>query len=319
MRLQLIRKEDHHKKIQAITSQQMVSLKKEIAELVSQKAIVERENELMHTKCKDLTTLLETSYDQHEEDQVKMAKLTENLKRLKKKHDDSVEMVKKEAALRVMNTQEERKSLKAHVERLRCALNSERKEWLDSKQAFSERSVEYKNKMECLDRELREARAREKRHRMLQEQLTTKLQSIQTEVEGYRRELKVAQVMIESYKTEICRVVEETMWKREVDGTLSERMRMAEEDNRNLLQSRSLLVSESSLLKNEILHLKQHFEAYAAHHYLPRIPFLLLRCTYYIYTHANMTNIGTSKKRIKRKRMHRKWQKSAGQWSETNY
>ncbi|KAF0746449.1 hypothetical protein AaE_008123, partial [Aphanomyces astaci] len=157
MRLQLLRKDDQCKKSAAVASSQLIALKKELGELHSQRVLVEKESDLYQQKCKDLTTLLETSYDQHEEDQTKIVKLSENLKRLKKKYDDGLNMARKEATISVMNTHEERKSLKVNAERLRCKLNTERKEWMDTKQSLLETVEEHRSRTDCLERELREA------------------------------------------------------------------------------------------------------------------------------------------------------------------
>ncbi|OQR81963.1 hypothetical protein THRCLA_11259 [Thraustotheca clavata] len=255
MRMQLVRKEEQHKKASAISSQQMVALKKELAEMTSQRSLIEKESELYQQKCNDLTTLLETSYDQHEEDQLKIVKLTENMKRLKKKFDDGVEMVKKEANVSVMNSHEERKSLKANTERLRCKLNTERKEWLDTKQHLLDKCEEFKTHVECLERELREARLREKSQKMHTEQLQAEIRHLKHDVMSYQQEIQIQKLSIDKYKAEICRVVEDTRIKVERDTSITERLFMAQEDSFMALRSKSQFLSENIGLKQQIFEL----------------------------------------------------------------
>jgi len=80
--MQLIRKDEQHKKSMTIASSQMVALKKEIVEIQSKLSINEKETSLYKQKCIDISALLETSYDQHEEDQAKILKLSENVRDL---------------------------------------------------------------------------------------------------------------------------------------------------------------------------------------------------------------------------------------------
>ncbi|EQC33712.1 hypothetical protein SDRG_08815 [Saprolegnia diclina VS20] len=260
MRMQLVRKDEQHKKTSAITSQQTVALKKEVAELLSQKSLVEKESELYQQKCKDLTTLLETSYDQHEEDQLKIVKLTETMKRLKKKFDDGVDMAKKEANVSVMNSHEERKSLKANAERLRCKLNAERKEWLDAKQALGDQCAELKTHVECLERELREARVREKSHRLHTEQMQAELRHMKHDAASAAQELQIQKLAIDKYKAEICRVVEDTRIKVECDSSIGERLLMAQEDSVLYLRSRSSTLGENRRLQQQLFTLHQKYE-----------------------------------------------------------
>ncbi|OQR85212.1 hypothetical protein ACHHYP_12091 [Achlya hypogyna] len=266
MRLQLVRKDEAHKRAAAIASQQAVALKKELAELASQRSLLEKEAELYQNKCKDLTTLLETSYDQHEEDQLKIAKLTETMKRLKKKFDDGVDMAKKEANVSVMNSHEERKSLKANAERLRCKLNSERKEWLDSKQQLSDQVAEYKTHIECLERELREARVRDKAHRLHAEQLQAECRSYKHDAATATNEIQHHKVAIDKYKAEICRVVEETRICIERDSSVGERLIMAQEDSVLCLRSRSALMAANQALQRDLNTLHQKLERQQAKH-----------------------------------------------------
>ncbi|CAK4083828.1 unnamed protein product [Aphanomyces euteiches] len=264
MRQQLIRKDEQSKKQAAVASSQLIALKKEVADLQSQRALVDKESEMYAQKCKDLTTLLETSYDQHEEDQTKIVKLSENLKRLKKKYDDGLELAKREATISIMNTHEERKSLKANAERLRCKLNAERKEWLDAKQALVEQMEECRAKAETLERELKEARLNDRSHRMSHDQLTAEIRSLKHDLSSARQDHAVAKVAIEKYKSEICRVVEETRVQRDSDQTLVERLQMSQEDATMNWRRRATLFHENCSLKQDLYAAQQKYDALVA-------------------------------------------------------
>ncbi|ETW06438.1 hypothetical protein H310_02694 [Aphanomyces invadans] len=264
MRLQLVRKDDQSKKNAATASAQMIALKKELSDMQSQRVLVEKECDLYQQKCKDLTTLLETSYDQHEEDQTKIVKLTENLKRLKKKYDDGLDMARKEATISVMNTHEERKSLKVNAERLRCKLNSERKEWMDTKQSLLESVDEHRARTECLERELREAKLSEKSYRLGQEQLHAEIRSLKHDLAAAATDCSLAKIAIEKYKSEICRVVEETRAQRDSDQMLLERLHMAQEDAVMGWRSRTALYHENCTLKQNLYAAQQKYEALVA-------------------------------------------------------
>ncbi|ETV75427.1 hypothetical protein H257_10269 [Aphanomyces astaci] len=260
MRLQLLRKDDQCKKSAAVASSQLIALKKELGELHSQRVLVEKESDLYQQKCKDLTTLLETSYDQHEEDQTKIVKLSENLKRLKKKYDDGLNMARKEATISVMNTHEERKSLKVNAERLRCKLNTERKEWMDTKQSLLETVEEHRSRTDCLERELREAKLSEKSYRMCQDQLQAEIRSLKHDLSVAVTDHSVAKLAIEKYKNEICRVVEETRMQRDSDQTLLERLHMAQEDATMSWRSRTALFHENCTLKQNLYAAQQKYD-----------------------------------------------------------
>ncbi|KAF0719934.1 Aste57867_690 [Aphanomyces stellatus] len=264
MRLQLVRKEEQHKRSNAISSSQLIGLKKEIADLVSQRALVEKESDLYQQKCKDLTTLLEASYDQHEEDQTKLLKLTENLKRVKKKYDDGLDLAKKEATISIMNTHEERKSLKANAERLRCKLNAERKEWIDTKQVLTEQMEDLMARNACLERELKEAKHSDKSHRLCQDQMLAELRSVKHDLVAATHDHALAKVAIDKYKGEICRVVEETRLQRDSDMTLVERLHMAQEDAVMGWRSRTTLFHENCTLKQHLFAAQQKYDALVA-------------------------------------------------------
>ncbi|RLO07318.1 hypothetical protein DYB28_005728, partial [Aphanomyces astaci] len=253
MRLQLLRKDDQCKKSAAVASSQLIALKKELGELHSQRVLVEKESDLYQQKCKDLTTLLETSYDQHEEDQTKIVKLSEN-------YDDGLNMARKEATISVMNTHEERKSLKVNAERLRCKLNTERKEWMDTKQSLLETVEEHRSRTDCLERELREAKLSEKSYRMCQDQLQAEIRSLKHDLSAAVTDHSVAKLAIEKYKNEICRVVEETRMQRDSDQTLLERLHMAQEDATMSWRSRTALFHENCTLKQNLYAAQQKYD-----------------------------------------------------------
>ncbi|RHY09158.1 hypothetical protein DYB25_011110, partial [Aphanomyces astaci] len=253
MRLQLLRKDDQCKKSAAVASSQLIALKKELGELHSQRVLVEKESDLYQQKCKDLTTLLETSYDQHEEDQTKIVKLSEN-------YDDGLDMARKEATISVMNTHEERKSLKVNAERLRCKLNTERKEWMDTKQSLLETVEEHRSRTDCLERELREAKLSEKSYRMCQDQLQAEIRSLKHDLSAAVTDHSVAKLAIEKYKNEICRVVEETRMQRDSDQTLLERLHMAQEDATMSWRSRTALFHENCTLKQNLYAAQQKYD-----------------------------------------------------------
>jgi len=137
-------------------------------------------------------------------------------------------MAKKEASISVLNTHEERKALRANVERLRCKLSSERKEWLDSKQHLMEKAEEYQSRVHFIENELKEAKIREKSHFLLQEQLMSEAKHLKQDLILNAKELEIREASIQKYKSEICRVIEETRAHHQYDESLSERVTMAQ-------------------------------------------------------------------------------------------
>lgn len=183
LRQQLVRKDQQASKAAAAASAHTIQLKRELSSLQQALTAAETSRDDYRARFAHASSLLETAMDQHQEDQSKLADMTETLRTRERRHEEAMTLVKKEAATSVTATLEERKALRARVDQLRCKIDKERKDWQVEKRPLSNELAKARTRLSILEKELNEARFRESSSFQLREKMAG-------EVNVYKRKLE---------------------------------------------------------------------------------------------------------------------------------
>ncbi|KAL7691303.1 hypothetical protein Plhal304r1_c009g0034571 [Plasmopara halstedii] len=192
LRQQLIKKDQSAERAAAVASAHAIQLKREIAALQAASAAVEAERIKVHEQFSHTSSLLEIALDQRQEDQMKLSCLNETLRMIEKKHEEELKLVKKEAASAIRASQEERQALRARVEHLKGKLELERKDCKDRHHPVVNELQSCKLRLQLMDKELQDARYRERSGYQLKEKMGGEVMKYKQKVADVSKALEQA-------------------------------------------------------------------------------------------------------------------------------
>lgn len=259
-----MRKEQLANKAAATASAHAVQLKREIATLQAAVSAAETSRDDFRARFAHSSSLLETALDQHQEDQSRLAELTETLRTLEKRHEEALVLVKKEAAASVSATHEERKALRTRVDQLRCKLEKERKDWQGEKRPLSDELAKARTRLSILDKELQEARFRESSSFQLRDKMAAEAGAYKRKLEDTAEALRTALAAKSELRSEHLLMIKRSKQKvrelLEAHQHSKNQLLMLQEDYNGLFRTRSCVEQQNARMYESMKQMKARHE-----------------------------------------------------------